>query len=397
MSRAVFSLVALVILLASTAPVGARETDRIQAPPPAGPPTWEGLLDRLRFSGILDGEARWRRHLGHATQTPTTSSDLYLRQFNLGLEADLLQGASATVVLNSEWIGDYENRGSDGISLDEVHFDLGGDESGPYFRIGKRTQPFGLFENDQLTDPITQDAYETNRTGACIGIHGGSGADLSLTIYKGKGQMRHLFQSGLFDTAAVQLGDGESRHVDSFIVSGLVTPWSDRMTTFVSFLDESGSRSRNSTVDAGCVLSPPFARNITVDIEAARALQRERYIGAERAYHEGTLSMDLSYQFLIRKWTHHGSANYSARRSALRSHPMNVLLRYERFDDDGLAESLHGWSLRERWCVGGRYPLRDDRQVLAYVQAEYRRSTFRDGADHPASDNEIFIRLGMSF
>ncbi len=369
------------------------------ASPSAGSSGWEHLVQMVHFSGIIDGEARWQRRPPRTTTSPAGSStDLYLRQFNLGIEASLLQGASATAVLNSEWIGDYQNAGDASVSLDEVHFDIAGDDGGPYFVIGKRSQPSGLYESDQITDPVTQDAYETNRTAASIGYRGTRELDLSFTLYKGREQMAHLFRSGLFDTSMVSRDASDPRHVDSFIVAALASPWRDHLTTFASFLDEPGRGARNSSLDAGINLSLPFAPNVNLDLEGTRAVRRERYGGADRAYLDGALSIGGSYQFVVRKRAVHGSGTFRGRLSALRSRPVSVLARYEIFDDGGLATRLHAaWSLRDRWCVGGRYSFRDDNQVLAYAQGEYRHSRFRDGTAERAGDDEVYLRVGLSF
>jgi len=118
-------------------------------------------LSKVKISGTLDCDFRWMNYNSIYKIYSATTSDLYLRLFDLGIEAPLLDWATATAVLNSEWIGDYLNQGDEKIAADEVHFDLQDADFPFYLIFGKRTQPFGLFENYLITDPLTQDAYET--------------------------------------------------------------------------------------------------------------------------------------------------------------------------------------------------------------------------------------------
>lgn len=358
---------------------------------PSNPLNW---LDKISISGILDAESRWMRFRDAPARAAGSVSDLYLRQFNLGVETRLLQGASAIVVLNSEWIGDDLNQGDDRISLDEVHCDL---EGIPYFVLGKRTQPFGQFECDLATDPITQDAYETNCVGASVGVRGAGELDISATVYKGTEQMEQLFQSGFFDTTKVRRAASSVEHIGSFVVSALASPWPGRLTVFGAFLSEPGSDRRNASIDAGLSLVPPRLANLTIDFEYAGAVSRELYAGLGKRHRESALSAAASYAFVVKDRLLRGRRTYLSRRSSHSAHPAVVSLRYELFDDDGLASALHSWSLKSRASVGGRYAFRNDGSVLAYLQFEWRESDYRVAGSAHGRQDEAYLRVGVDF
>ncbi len=189
-------------------------------------------INRINLSGTLQGEARWMKYPGASYPESKSTSDLYLRIFELGIETNFLDWASGIAVLNSEWIGDYLNMGDEKLTVDEVHGDLRRDSLPFYLVFGKRTQPFGVFENHLVTDPMTQDAYETKKVGATVGVTGGMGLDVSVTLYKGDEQMGHLFQSGLFDTTVIIRNADPVRNVESYIGAVSLAPVNQLITMF---------------------------------------------------------------------------------------------------------------------------------------------------------------------
>ncbi len=142
-------------------------------------------MNRVRITGSLLGEGRWQRYNALPLKTANAASDLYLRLVELGIESDIPGWGSGTCVLNSEWIGDYLNQSDERLQVDELHVDLARNSFPLYFVFGKRAQPFGVFENHLISDPITLDAHETKKVGATVGYTGPIEMDLSLTAYKG--------------------------------------------------------------------------------------------------------------------------------------------------------------------------------------------------------------------
>jgi hypothetical protein len=356
-------------------------------------------MSKVKLSGLLDGDLRWMRHRDVTVPGSPSVSDLYIREVAIGVEASLVSWGSAIAVLNSEWIGDTLNRGNEQLAVDEVHFDLNNESFPAYLVLGKRTQPFGLFEQHLVTDPLTQDAYETKRVAVTVG-HARENADLSITAYRGTELMDHLFGSGLVDTTAVHRRQHDVRNVDSFIASASLSPWAKHLTVFGAISDEPGADRRNVTANAGFALSRVSGvENVNVDAEFVRALQRETYVESGRVFKENVLSVSVAYEFVLRDRVPQGGANYRARKSHRHAHPFEAGVRYEYFGDDSMSAVTGGWSAKSRLGVGGRVTMHDDGTVLVFSAVEYRHSEYREGSAgsiDPAND-EVYLRLGIDF
>ena len=94
-----------------------------------------------------------------ADRRSDSASDISVGTLELGLEADFGSYASGFVLLKAEDIGTEDETG---IFVDEATLGLLGGASPIYLVVGKRAQPFGVFENHLVSDPIARDAYETN-------------------------------------------------------------------------------------------------------------------------------------------------------------------------------------------------------------------------------------------
>jgi len=357
--------------------------------------------DRVVIEGALEGEFRWMKHRELTVGSDDSTSDLYLRTIELGLGVKLTDWITASAVLNSEWIGDDINTGDEMITVDEAFITLQ-DGGFPFYAVaGKRTQPFGLFESHLITDPMTQDAYETKKVGLTAGCTGPAGTDISLTVYKGEEQMNHLFESGLFDTESVSRAGNETDDVGSFIVSVSAEPVEEALTLFGAYLSEPGAGSRNETMNLGFNFVLPALENLRIDGEYMKALKREIYEGADREYREGVLSIAAAYEFILRQREVIGGGLFAERRAHVVSEPLEVSLRYEYFDDDGLAEELDSWSVRNRCSVGARYSFYNDEAsgLNAFLSVEYRRTGLRISgpADMKKDNDEVYARMGVNF
>ncbi len=365
-----------------------------QATGPASP-RW---FDRITLSGLVAGEGRWLKT--GSGPAATTTTDLYLRAIEIGLEANLTDWASATVVLNSEWIGDALNNGDSGVIVDEAHIDIAVPQTPVYFVIGKRTQPFGLFETHFITDPLIQDGYETSAVGLTMGVNAPGSTDLAVTVYKGRIQSNHLVQSGLFDANVVIPPEVTVNLVDSWIVSGLSRPAGEAWTVFAAIASEPGAGCRMTSLDAGFNLVVPGFKNLQLDAEYVQALKREDITGLGRSFRESALSATISYQLVVRRRAVLGGGNYRARRSHRRSHPAELAIRFETYDDGGRAAALASWSVRNRISFGGRYTFFEQGSVLAAVDFEYGQQTLRIAPAYEGSAgprHELLIRVGADF
>lgn len=354
--------------------------------------------ERVKHSGLLEGEYRWMKSGDISDKNSGSTSDLYVRRFELGLEAAVTDWITAAVVLNSEWIGDAVNQGDEQITVDEAMVTLQQEDFPLYLAMGKRAQPFGVFENHIVTDPMTQDAYETKRVGLTFGAKGPMGLDLTATVYKGEEQMDHLVGSGLFD--AVRAG-AAGDDVRSYILSASISPVEDVLALFGGYISEPGRGNRNETVNAGLSVG---MGDFKLDGEYMKALKREKYDGLDEAFEEGVYSVTASY--VVNNGVERdelGGATLAERLAHVLAEPLHFALRYEGFDDDGLAEKTSSWSARSRYSLGARYPFfRDEEQGLAaYVAAEYRHTDYRlhDSVKDARVDgnNEVFVRIGAAF
>ena len=378
-----------------------KEADSSPQPPAKPSPSVseaEESESPVTLSGSIYGEYRWMNHRDIIDPGTDSTSDLYLRKMELGIEAALTDWASASAVLTSEWIGDDINQGDEKVEVDEAVLTLQSEGFPLYLSLGKKTQPFGLFENHMITDPMTQDAYEAKRAGLTVGYTGPAGLDLSLTVYKGEEQMNHLFESGLFEESLQRTGESASDDVGSFIVSALITPV-EGITLFGGYLSEPGWGQRNETVNAGVNLVPSFLEGLRIDAEYMKALGREEYEGINREYKEGVFSVTAAYQFILREREVTGGGLFAERRAHLIKEPLEVALRYEHFDDDGMSETLGIWTVRDRYSIGARYSFYNDETagVNAFVAGEYRRTGLRTDAEMKDSNDEVYLRLGVDF
>jgi hypothetical protein len=351
----------------------------------------------ISISGSLYGEYRWIKNRDIADPDTDSTSDLYLRKLELAVEAQLVDWITASAVFNSEWIGDDVNQGDERVTVDEATLTMQDDALPLYLVVGKRTQPFGVFENHLVTDPMTQDAYETKRVGITAGYTGPMGLDLSVTVYKGEEQMGHLFESGLFEDSLRRSGEATD-DVGSYIVSATVQPF-EYLTLFGGYLSEPGRGSRNETINGGLSLVPPFMEGLRLDAEYIKALNRERYDGVSNEYKEGVFSATLAYEFVVKKRERIGGGLFAARRAHLVSEPLEVALRYEHFDDDGMSDDLGMWTVKDRYSAGARYSFYNDEETgfNAFVAGEYRHTELRVHEAMKDSNDEVYLRLGVDF
>lgn len=258
-----------------------------------------------------------------------------------------------------------------------------------------------MCRNHLVSDPMTQGAYETNRVGVTVGVAGPMGLDLSVTAYKGEEMMAHLFESELFDTDVITRGaDPAGDDVSSYIISASFEPVSEHLTVFGSCISEPGNGNRNNTVGVGLSLG---LDGIRVDGEYMKAIERERYSGFSREFKESVLSLTAAYEFVMREREVIGGALFAERKAHVVAEPLEVALRYEHFDDDGMADASETWSVEDRYSAGARYAFYQDPDsgLAAYAATEFRHTDYRlhpsQASTRADSNNEVFARLGVTF
>jgi hypothetical protein len=377
----------------------------VQSVPPAQAPQAgavapdaEKWYQKISLSGDLSGEARWLRTGAGAASA--TSSDLYLRSVEIGVEADVDDWLSATVVINSEYIGDPLIGDDPTVVVDEAHLDITIPNTPFYVILGKRIQPFGLFESYLVTDLLVQDGYETKAVGLTAGLKGPGDTDVSFTAYKGHIRADHMAQSGLLGPDGPGAPQAAVSRADSWIVSGLSSPLGDDWRVSAAFASEPGDAGRQTTLDVGSYLSFPLFENIEFNGEYIRALRRDPVPGLGRSCLESALSLTAAYQLVTREMKDTAGRNYRARKSRRFAHPYVIAVRYEALDDGGRAEGLGTWSVKNRIGVGGRYTFYEKGDIEAALSFEYRRQTVRVSplfAGPVPSAHAVYVRFGLDF
>ncbi len=334
-------------------------------------PVW---MERVSLTGTIEGDYSWSEHNDVADKASDSTSDLYISTVELGIEAEITNWITGGVVLKTENIG--LDGGGEAVLIDEATISLQKDSFPVYVVVGKRGQPFGVFESHLITDPITQDAYETVRPGITVGIAGPIDLDLSATIYKGEEMMDHLVEAEL-SSAISRTSHTATDEVNSYILSVSVTPFPEQLTLFGSYISEPGYIDRNSTLSFGVNSQP--VDGLIIDAEYFMALQREKYDGQTKEFRERVLSASVAYQLI--------------------DPLVEIAVRYEHFDDDGMAEGAGIWAVDNRYSAGAGYSFYYDEEsgLAAYIAAEYRLTNYRETTDSIDKNNEFFARLGLSF
>jgi hypothetical protein len=373
--------------------------DSVAGKSPAVPPLLPNRIN-LNLSGSLSGEYRYLRYGYDINSRYGAATDLYIRMVELAIETSFQKWVTTTAVLNTEWVGDYLNQGDEKVTFDEVHIDIQNDSFPFYFVFGKRTQPFGVFENNMITDPLTQDAYETKSVGITIGYRGPLEMDISATAYKGTAQMDQLFQAGVFDTPAIQRTPQTISKVSSYILSASVVPVEKYLTLFGGFLSEPGSDIRNNSLDLGFKFQMPSLENFMIDVEYISGLRREAYRNEMYRFNEDVFSATATWLFTLKNRQAKRGVSYAARKLHIRQNPFMFAARYEHFEVNFGPRDSH-FTLKNRLCVGGRYPFYDDGKTVVYAMAEYRHierhlpmAVIVGTQD---KNDEIYFRLGLDF
>jgi hypothetical protein len=129
------------------------------------------LLDHIQISGAIEVEASHEKvNFGDPAESDERTDDLVLATVELGIDALLTDHVSGRVLFL------YED-GED-VVVDEGYIFLDGGDSTPlYFKAGEMYLPFGCFDSNMISDPLTLELGETREATAqvgfeCGGFHG---------------------------------------------------------------------------------------------------------------------------------------------------------------------------------------------------------------------------------
>ena len=354
----------------------------------------------------LEGEVRWRRYGNLGDRNSGSTSDIFLRDAEIGLEFKPTDYLSGKLVLKSEYLGsDTTDGGAEADSavvVDEATITFEQEGGFPlYFVIGKRTQPFGAYYERLVTDTPAKDAYEANQVGVTVGYKNQSlwGLDVSFTAYRQEELMDHFFGSTLFDNATIVRASSvglvdQSENIQSFIGAVNINPLAD-LALGGGFSSEPGAGRRNET--AGLWGSYTWGP-LTAEAEFYMALSRENYVrlttATDPATGEATTTpVRLGQSFKEKQLTF-----------GLYYRPIETLelgVRYTHFWDDGLASATGVWSVRNRISLGAGWIVFEKGDIGVAVSGEYRYSDLERGGaarDTAVSDqHELFGKVSVTY
>jgi hypothetical protein len=234
-----------------------------------------------------------------------------------------------------------------------------------YFIGGKRTLPFGVFEDRMLSGPLTEELYEIVDVGATLGLRMDAlHSNLSLTLYGGEHVIENLEQ---FNTHQFADGRVESDRIEAYILTFESEPIDDTLTLALFFNSEPGDGRRNETIGTAATWD---LFDVAVDVEYITALKRE--------------SGEDGEQNLESAWV-----------SAAAYQPVDAVqaaIRYEHFDDDrGEQDQVVDY----RYLAGINYFIND----IITLSFEYRHTEFerRAGSDAADAVNEYQVQLAFEY
>ena len=122
------------------------------------------INERVTLSGVVEVEAASAEDFdGNDT------SDITLATVALGLDAEITEWVNAHILLL------YEEDDTEPMDLDEGTITLGNLEKFPlYLNAGKMYVPFGSFESNMISDPLTLELGETRESAALVGFEASS-------------------------------------------------------------------------------------------------------------------------------------------------------------------------------------------------------------------------------
>ena len=299
-----------------------------------------------------------------ADRNSGATDDLYLGTIEITISAKLQEWLSSNVVV--AWEDHFKKDTKPSLILDEAAPTIAPSKSPIYAVIGKRTQPFGLFESHLISDPITQELYEIDAVGITLGIVlDAIDMDLSVTAYDDQTIIEALDDFGANE---FRQDRPEIDHRLSFIIN-LTVGFEQIGTVFSSSYDHSPGDDRdNQTLDLGLSWDHDV---VIFDLEYAKALQRE--------------SGEDGEENLESAWS-----------TSITVVPFDVLelsARYERFYDDRTGQQDE--IMESRYSAGVNLMLTDE----VTLSMEYRQTQYEREAESQAAhrQNDVFAELAVEF
>lgn len=115
------------------------------------------INDHVNFGGAIEVEAGWSEDFDGVSES---TIDLATAEF--AFEAEVTDWAGGVMAI--EWDGD-----EDKLTVDEAFITLGGTDEIPVsLQAGRYVVPFGVFDGNTVSDPLTKEAFETKEDAAMV-------------------------------------------------------------------------------------------------------------------------------------------------------------------------------------------------------------------------------------
>lgn len=334
-------------------------------------PKW---TDNITLNGTVEFDYEYADDSDTSDNTVNDStSDLKVGTVELGLGIEFHEVVTGSVVLKGENIGDSDSSTSDDVFVDEAIITLQKEGFPLYFVGGKRTQPFGYFASNLISDPITQDLYEIGKAGGTVGwTPGVLNMDISLTAYRGEVLADKVEEAGIGFTRDKSGTYTATNDVSSYIANITAYCLNDCMSFAAYFNSEPGDGDDNETIGGTFHYS---IENINLDLDAEymAAVSRENSSNDDEAK-ESAWFIAAAYQVID---------------------PLQLAIRYEAFDDDVSGDQAG--ALEGRFSLGGTYTLFEKGGFVCNLMGEYRKSNYENAAGTDDDLDEFFVRLSIGF
>lgn len=141
--------------------LGAGQVLAAEAPAePVGDENLASMInDHVSFSGLIELETSWAEDFEGVSE-----SSIDLSTVELGMEAQMTDWVAGSLLL--EWDGD-----DDKITVSDAYITLGNTDEFPLTLTGGRlTVPFGAYETNMVSDPLTLEIGETGEDALVVGF-----------------------------------------------------------------------------------------------------------------------------------------------------------------------------------------------------------------------------------
>ncbi len=118
------------------------------------------FTENIKVSGLIEAEAGFSRDFDDVD-----TSDIVLATMELGFDAQITEWCTGHILFL------WEEEDTEPVELDEGFITLGGTDTYPvYLTVGKLYVPFGVYETNMVSDPLTLEIGETRESALQVGF-----------------------------------------------------------------------------------------------------------------------------------------------------------------------------------------------------------------------------------